>query len=520
MDADSTDSPILISHEAITTGADWELLGWPDSAWATRLATGVRGAFDPAPAVSSDRTLYLLWMTPDPRTGYAHLLFSQFTATGLIPPDTVMRTLQQSSEYGGAVWGSRRWVVRIHQRYPGQLTFGVFTRYSDTLGVWRSLPELGVDEFTCAIAPLGPQRALMAYSGQSGLAWALADGATWSTTGTLDDRPWATRHPRMRLRPSGGLWMIWTDNDGLQLASYDDGVWRRERTFKCAHPDGGTYVAAWCDISRDTAERPVLAWGDLGYGYTYRDVGVVAIPEGDGWGEAEEIPGSEGLFTTPTVARDRNGDVWAAWQRLRDVVWSTHTYCSAVVTSASLSKHGREQQVRWVLSSRCPDSRWTVLRAERDGPFEPVGEMVAGADSVLVWTDRERPRGHARYRLRRECFDSRYRWESEPVGEKRDGPKAGPPWRPWPWLRASVIGPGDTALHLQVEGAAAGPAWLELYDLQGRQVARHEVRLEAEVWSGSVPLAELGGTFQPGIYFVRLADAAGSELTAKLAVVR
>src|SRR5207245_5319755 len=100
-------------------------------------------------------------------------------------------------------------------------------------------------------------------------------------------------HPRLRFRPSGGLWLLWTEGLRVHVSSYRDGQWSRGDSLICAHRPGETYWSAWCDASRDTAERPVLVWSDLGVGLTYREIACISFPTDSGWAPGEEIPGSE-----------------------------------------------------------------------------------------------------------------------------------------------------------------------------------------------------------------------------------
>jgi hypothetical protein len=84
-----------------------------------------------------------------------------------------------------------------------------------------------------------------------------------------------------------------------------------------------------------------------------------------------------------------------------------------------------------------------------------------------------------------------------------------------------VGGPIAGRLRLEINEAEPGPFEVSLYDLQGRRVLRHEVHadsaapkvLDLELHAGKSGL-------QPGVYFVRVVDAAGrSSPAAKMVVL-
>ncbi len=412
-----------------------------------------------------------------------------------------MLATDNDSEYSGAAASQRRWVARSDWVSPDP---GLTLRaaYSDTVGTWHELPRQGVDEDHCTMAPLSDHAAMLVYAGQSGLAWSMVEGEQWTRSGVLDPRPWAPLHPRFRFRPSGGLWLLWTESRWVHVSSYRDGQWQRGDSLQCVHPQG-TFVAGWCDASRDTAERPVLAWGDLGYGYTYRDVTCISVPTDSGWAPGEEVPGSDGGFD-PTVTRDRNGDVWVAWWLLREGgVYFAHTYVSATASDPQLSGEGPSLTVMWTLSEPAPGSEWVVLRSPGDGDFQAVARLRAGASREVSWTDTTAPAATLlRYRIRRESVDARYQWES---GEAE-----------W-WPRSAVMSlrllganPAGEQTMLELSGAEAGPLDVRLYDVQGRLALRRRPAasglgrdtLTLDFGPGAAAVAS-------GVYFVRVSDHGG-----------
>lgn len=496
---------------------EWSAFTWKDSAWVSPIFARVPAGFSPEPALALTGGEYVLWLGLDPAgSGYGRLLLSEILPDRFTPPETVMVTPEWDSEYSAAVSARRRWVARS-DALPFEDGLHIRVAYSDTFGVWHEFERQGIDEPMCSIAPLSDSSAMLAFAGQSGLAWVLFEGNRMARAGYLDSRPTAPLHPRFRFRPSGGLWLIWTERGGgwIHASSYDHGQWSRGDSLRCRHPEGQTFVSSWLDASRDTAERPILAWGDEGYAYTYRDVGCVAFPNDSGWDEGEEVPGSDDIFTTPTVTRDRNGDAWLAWNRLRQVgVWFTHTFVSATATAPHVVGAGRQRAVAWTLSEPAPESWWAVLRARGDGEFEPVARVRAGADPAMSWTDTTPPAGVLRYQIRRESVDKRYEWASE---ETVWPPRSN---RPRPSLR--IASPVMNSADVQLSGATAGALVLRVYDLQGRLV--HEQGERASGLGTDLFRLDLEGaprTISSGIYFVVARDARGVETAAaKFAVLR
>ncbi|HET7252016.1 MAG TPA: hypothetical protein VFI79_19395 [Gemmatimonadales bacterium] len=497
-----------------TATSRWDVLTWRDSSWMTSCVSDFRASYLPAPVITPGSDHYLLWIgTPTYDTGSDWLLLSKAGPFGFTEPETIMTALGQDSEYGVAVYGDRRWAVRVQQRFPASTTFAVYTAVSDTPGVWRMLPERGVDEFMCSIAPLDPNRAMVAYSGQSGLAWGVIEGRNWAQEGVLDNRPWATLHPRLRLRPSGGVWLAWTEESSIHVAHYADGVWTRDASVSASHPDGQTFISGWCEASRDTAEEPVLVWGDLGYGYTYRDVGCVAFPVRGGWSQGEEIPGSDGLYTSPSATRDRFGDVWTAWRRLHGYVFGAHTYTKATASNPQIANDRGSVSLTWTLSEPAPGSHWTVLRTYAGASEMPIGDIIPDSGLVLSWRDPSPPKDRVSYRLRRESLDSRCLWY---------GPAAS-----WPPLHASrlqvssaCLTASEGILSLAVEGAARGQATLNIYDLQGRRVASCRVALDSGASRVGVSLPDSVLGMRSGVLFMALIDAGTSCAVAKVVILR
>jgi hypothetical protein len=282
-------------------------------------------------------------------------------------------------------------------------------------------------------------------------------------------------------------------------------------------PVGETAAPAWLDASRDDEERPILAWGDFGYYFTYRDVGCAAFPTDSGWDLAVEIPGSEQIYTTPRVVRDLNGDGWFSWNRLRQQgLWYTHTYVKATVGLPTVSGSESSRTLSWLISEPAPKSWWAVLRAEGAGPLAPIARVQAGAGTSMSYTDAT-PAGsnRLRYAIRRESVDKRYEW----TGGARI-------WFPEPrrikvWLPAGNP-VRDGMLRLAVSGAAQGTLDVRIYDLMGREVWR--VRPTAGGTGEdtlALRLSDAPRALRPGLYLLRVEDVAGHTAeTAKFVVLR
>lgn len=539
LEADTLGSPILWASALWDTSPPrcerFVARAWQDSAWISpRLSSLYYGPF-PEPVVSSTSRVFAAWTSWGCPVNYDYVpvVISEILPDRMAEPDTAMIVVDGDVEWGAAASRTRRWVARQDWRFPS--SWRVRTAYSDTARVWHELPMLGIDEDHCTIAPLSEHSAMMVYVGESGLAWARAVDGTWVEQGVLDPRPWTAAHPKLRIRPSGGLWLLWTERTQVHVSMYDGTRWWRGDSLVAAHPAGQTFWAAWCDASRDGAERPVLVWVDLGYGYTYRNVLSISVPDDHGWPTGEEIPGSEGHFTPiPTTMRDRNGDVWVAWARIGGVdvdAGFIHTYCKAVTGPPRVVGAGRQRAVAWDLSEPAPGSWWTVLRARFDGPFEPVARLQADSTLSLSWRDDSPPAGLLRYKLRRECLDARYQWESPQAAwpaAARAPIYLGPPQPPG---QGDDAEPGLTAtpedrqlgrLRLSLGAAQPGPVTLRAYDLQGRLVLEQQVMARGTARETvTLDFRQAGQPLASGIYFARATDAAGNaSATVRVVILR
>lgn len=493
----------------------WTSFTWRDSAWSATDTSSERAGYPQVLSVGQGLSRAMGDVTYwDNATREFWLVLLEIGPGSIGPADTVLQTTSTAAECAFASRGRRRWAVRSEQ--PISATHVVRTFYSDTAHIWREVEQLGNDDDHCTVAPLGDTTAMVVYAGGSGLEYALLDGSRWIEKGNLDPRPFNAANPRLRLRPSGGLWLIWADYGWVHISSYRNGVWSRGDSLRCVPNPGETFRPIFLDAENDTTEYPVFAWTNSGYGDTWRDVTAIAIPGEDGWHGAEEVPESEQSgWIPPTVTRDLNGDTWVAWRRARFGVnrW-THTYCSATCAAPSVTPLGDGTRLTWTLSSRAPRSRWSVWRAAGDGaPFDSLGTVRAGEDSLLAFDDTTAGPGQTwRYRIRRESVDIRYRWESDVATH----------WRPDTRvpIGLALANPTGNPLTFRLTGAA-GLLWATLYDLQGRIVLRE--RLAAKGTGKDSFTLDLGtsGARRPGIYFLRVSDGTRrTTRTARVAVVR
>jgi hypothetical protein len=416
--ADSSGVPMLV---AVDLGDSLAKRGWSTWQWssdrfipAAHLQTA--GAMTaPEPVVGTRAANDLLWLSHvRDAQGAGRVLWARVQGVRVSRPDTVMSGWLQSSESAGARGVHRTWVVRCEQRFPKNETFGLRVRMRDSRDkkpVWRELPELGTNEFTCTIAPLPNDEAMLVYAGESGLAWVRTRGLAWADSGRLDVRRWTAAHPRFRVEQDRTLTLLWTTREWVHLARWRDGRWMLGDSLRVEHADGETFWAGWCDVSREPDHAPALAWGDRGYGMTQRDVLCVAVMDSSGRAAGTEVPGTEGAFI-PTVARDRNGDVWLAWSHLdRPGVFVTHTYVTVTCDTPRVIRRAGQDRVEWTLSAPAPGSWWIVERAEASGPFAQVGRIRAGASREVSWSARAGA-ASARYRIRRDSLDERTSWVS------------------------------------------------------------------------------------------------------------
>ena len=174
---------------------------------------------------------------------------------------------------------------------------------------------------------------------------------------------------------------------------------------------------------------------------------------------------------------------------------------------------GRRRRLAWTLSEPGPASCWAVLKSDRGDEFTPVARVQAGPGLEMSWADDSPPAGHARYKVRSECVDTRYQWESAETGWPDGGRK--------PIITGLIPNPVGAAVALVLAEAAPGAFKVRLYDLQGRVVLEQRAVASGERQRLTLEIGAHPASLPNGIYFLRVTDAAGLESDpVKLVILR
>jgi len=507
LNTDTQGNPIVLTEAVGGIGQEIHALRWSDSLWTVTWAGGFPTSFS-WPILSPPGTTYLLWKGIDgietPTGDKVYLVTTQFFGDHIGELDTLGLFYSGSWDYGAAVSSRRRWVA-ISDRRDMRLF------HSDRPHEWTEVEVPGSGDNNVAVAALDETTAIVVRGSlYEGFRWGTLHGEIWTEGQPIDSTDLLAGPPRMRPRPSGGYWLIWATGsitDQMPIASYRDGAWSVPVPVRCAglRPGSWTNVA---DLSRDDGEYPAGVWlavDDTGY-----ESMCVCMPTDSGFTVADHLP----YAGVPTIARDRDGDVWLAWWDYFAGMFWLHTYNRATAADVHISGHGTQRQIAWMLSEPAPETWWAVLRARGSGDFELAARIRATSNLAMSWTDTSPPAGLLRYKIRRESVDTRYRWESPTVRAPDQG--KGLVVRPPVGLPIARQG------ILELVNAAAGPLDLRLYDLQGRVVLRQQV-----IAAGSgeetirFDLAEAPDRVRNGIYFAIVRDAAGQSSEAvKIVVLR
>jgi hypothetical protein len=247
------------------------------------------------------------------------------------------------------------------------------------------------------------------------------------------------------------------------------------------------------------------------------------VPTDAGFTVADEIPGAAG--GTPSVARDLNGDVWvASWDYNTTANW-LHTYTRATSSAPRIEGAGVRRRVAWTLSEPAPETWWAVLKSVRGGAYASVARVRAAPSVEMSWNDPEPPEAIVSYKIRRECVDTRYVWESDAVSFPKGARPPiylGPPTTPAGEPDTERVTPEDRQwghVGLSLAAAAPGPVTVRVYDLQGRLVLEQRVMAQG---TDRVAIAlDFGQARQPlssGVFFARASDDAG-DTSATVRVV-
>lgn len=486
---------------------------WQDSNWTPTWRLGY-GAFTFWPVIAPAGETHLIWTGVTPATE-GLMCMARVFGDQLGPADTVFWSIRVNVEYDACVSPRRRWaavndMVASTGGYRNKLR--VF--YSDTSRIWRETTTDGDGSRGVTIAALDDTTALVVWASfthPEGLQWGILHGTRWEPQGQLG--LYGAIRPRLRPRQSGGFWLTWGREDPeIYMASYQDGVWSPPIRIGANYLVGppGWHYAEDTEMSRDGGEYPVIAW-DTQSPLSGGEV-VVSFPTPAGYSLGEVIDGSTngGL---PSLIRDDNGDTWLTWWEAYAHTWYTHTYTKATASNLRVEGKGRRRSLAWTLSEPAPESWWAVFASRNDGAFEQVARVQAGDGVEMSWADVTPPAGRLHYRIRRECLDTRYRWESEPIAFPDIRPLSSPVDEPSPYpvLKRATLSAMDS-IELEVESTVPGDVELSIFDLQGRRLIARSVQSQGERFR--VPLAAAMPGLTPGVYFARIRDSAGRESNA------
>lgn len=447
-------------------GPGYRLTGfeWADSAWSVRWVHRDSAVIASESNDASGRE-WLVWRSfqDQPGGGNARdfMLASTVSGDSLATPDTVAIVNQAAVHYDAAASDSCEWVV-VWDDVASAQTRSFTRRRPD--GPWfeRALPMRGDRGY--ATAALDDTTALVVGCGDS-TRWGRLTPTRWLHGGAMYT---STFPSPLRSDGQGGWWLGWTEDwwPAVMTRWLPGGGWAPLETLVVNYPPSLYQIAKNNDLSRDAFPRPAMVWSssnDRGLEYLY-----FAWPTDSGWATAEQVPGSASGIA-PKVARDENGDVWLMWLRYAGLKLSwTHSYTHAVTDTPSVGDDRGRPRLRWSLSEPAPGSYWTLWRAAGAADFERVARLAAGPATAMEFTDSTAPADVAlRYRVRRECKDVRFQWTTAEVE-----------WFP----RTTRLGlalrspnPVGGTLAAEVLGASPGPLELQLFDLQGRRVARARV---------------------------------------------
>jgi hypothetical protein len=198
------------------------------------------------------------------------------------------------------------------------------------------------------------------------------------------------------------------------------------------------------------------------------------------------------------------------------MVW-THTYTTATTSTPRILSNRVLRGVSWTLSEPAPETWWAVFRSRNGAEYEQVARVRAGQSQNMSWIDTSPAGGTLRYKVRRECLDTRYVWES---AAGHWPPVASGPWTlPTIALGIRVVG---ASAALEISGAGEAPIDVEVFDLQGRRMFSQRLTSAAnETETVRFELETASQHLAPGIYFARAREENGrvSE-PAKLLILR
>jgi hypothetical protein len=411
LELDSQGVPYLFAR-AWAGGSVYDCLGfvWNGTGWVRTWQVG-RGLNFSWPVWAPPGEFYVIGQDPVPDVENKSWFYLAHKVGESFEIENITRSRSYCTDYSAAVSARRRWAF-----FNEQGTSALRLFYSDQFGIWTQVPISGKGGLNVTIAALDDTTAILAWGSTSGLWWGILRGSVL----TVDPTPLGPplyNTPAFRAKPSGGYWFgNATYSPTVSVRSYQDGLWGTPQTITGIYrpPWRPDLVNSGClEMSRDPSEYPAVAWSAFN-SLRDRDCVMVSVPTDDGWTVADELDNDDdGIL--PALARDYNGDVWVAFWRysMNGVFWS-HTYTRATSSVPVVFAQDAGQLVAWTLSEPAPETWWAVLRQTADGSYSQIARVRAGSSTAISWLDISPPGGIPRYRIRRECLDTRFQWLSDP----------------------------------------------------------------------------------------------------------
>lgn len=495
---DSTGVPLLVvdAYQG-TTVEDATCLSWSDSAWREEWRLGSCAiSFLEVPSLGARN--YVIWQGCDP--GPLPVLFGRIGRNGLFEVDTVATHADGGAQYFGAVSraGVRWATIRSLRPDPPYQALRLYR--SESVGNWQDLGDIGQAYGSSAITIENDSTALIVRAESDGPYYGFADATGYREMGRLLNYGDDVVGPRFFPNRGGGSWMTFSPYGGpeMMVARYHDGQWFAPETLACAFPPANVSYVGYHAIAPQSATRPSVIWtGDDVAANSF----VCACVADDSTSSIADHLWSGRFANQPSIVFDRNGDAWVYWWSWDGGGFWTHTFTTVAAGRPRTSGAKESRLLAWSLSSPAPGSWWAVLRSVNHGPFEQVARVEAGHGTELSWADLSSASGPMEYRVRRECVDGRFSWESEAVRWPDAGLSMG--------LSFQIGTPFSNGGTIRLLGAEAGALSVEVFDVQGREVAM--VRWTADgTREDLIPLnLDARRHVGSGVYFLRARDATG-----------
>ena len=510
LDTDPEGRPTLVVSAWRSDIRDVAGMEWSDSSWKQQWMLGhyTSGLVS---ALSPSGTTFLIWSGSE-LNNEDRAFFAEMGETGPVAIDTVTRVIPYLNALAGAVApGGRRWVtIKDNPVNKGQVHRLL---YSDSLGHWNEILMPGTATNGVAIAALDDKTALVISGELLGLEYAIATDTGLVERGPLPAFGDHGLLPELRSGASGP-WLAWgTYGTHVGISHYRNGFWAAPESLRCDYTDARQSYTASPSMSRDGVTFPVVIWSAYN-SWTGGDVICACLSTDSGFTIADEIWAGESALS-PTAARDVNGDAWVAWwtrQTPAGTYW-THTYTKATSSAPRVTLEASRRRVAWSLSELAPETWWAVMRARGAAPYEIAARVRAGHGTEMSWTDSTPAAGVVRYRIRRECLDTRYQWFSEeamwPSGSRK------------PFALAGIPSPFHADGIITLIGAEPGPVEVRLHDLQGRLLLTERLVASGEGRDSiQIHFESASSHVRAGVYFVRVRDSADRWAEAKLVLLR